>query len=398
MTEMTEALVSRGCKQKGFFRTPELNDQLYLHFSGFTKIENLEAFTGVRSIWLENNAVADIENLEALPKLACLYLQNNCLRSLGSCALPRLDVLNVAHNSVASLSGAANFSRMTRFLAANNEVGDGELHHLLACPALTVVDLSHNKLSDAAVVAEVFPQLARLATLMLSGNAVVRAIKPYRKRLVHQNRSLRYLDEYPVFDDERRCSDAWGADGPAAEKLEREAIREEDVATKKRHMQFFADVVADARRKGRGEAQPNTAYHATMAKLQADANAKTAASAKTGAETDAAASGAAPIRAAPQNDNDDDDDEVYIPAAAVAAATVSSNKPRGALRSKAPTARHADPMSALDDESAISPAPSVDAGPTEAEVLAGVSVDAELLAKLATVVDTPATEASAETD
>lgn len=38
-----------------YYTTESLNDVMYLHFKGFTKIENLEPFTGVKCLYLENN-------------------------------------------------------------------------------------------------------------------------------------------------------------------------------------------------------------------------------------------------------------------------------------------------------------------------------------------------------
>ena len=41
--------------QKLYYTTESLNDILYLHFKGFSRIENLEGFTGLKCIYLENN-------------------------------------------------------------------------------------------------------------------------------------------------------------------------------------------------------------------------------------------------------------------------------------------------------------------------------------------------------
>ena len=38
-----------------YYTTESLNDILYLHFKGFSKIENLEPFTGVKCLYMENN-------------------------------------------------------------------------------------------------------------------------------------------------------------------------------------------------------------------------------------------------------------------------------------------------------------------------------------------------------
>ena len=40
---------------KLYYTTESLNDILYLHFKGFTKIENMEGFTGVKCLYMESN-------------------------------------------------------------------------------------------------------------------------------------------------------------------------------------------------------------------------------------------------------------------------------------------------------------------------------------------------------
>ena len=60
---ITAAYLREHCRDNDLYMTPHLNTVLYLHHKGFKKIENLEAYTGLKTIWLENNAIKVIENL-----------------------------------------------------------------------------------------------------------------------------------------------------------------------------------------------------------------------------------------------------------------------------------------------------------------------------------------------
>jgi dynein assembly factor 1 len=70
--EMTRAVLQDICKQSKLYRTPHLNDKLYLHFKGFTRIACLEEYTGLKALFLEGNALSSLQGLPPLPELKCL--------------------------------------------------------------------------------------------------------------------------------------------------------------------------------------------------------------------------------------------------------------------------------------------------------------------------------------
>ena len=79
---ITEKYCSKLCLYNGGYEYPHLNANLYLHFQGFHKIQNLDNFTNLKVLYLENNCIDKIENLQNLKNLTCLYLQNNYIKHL----------------------------------------------------------------------------------------------------------------------------------------------------------------------------------------------------------------------------------------------------------------------------------------------------------------------------
>lgn len=66
---ISKEFLKKLCKTdfKNYYSTPYLNDILYLHYKGFTKIDNLEEYTGnassysgLKVIYMEGNAFRKI--------------------------------------------------------------------------------------------------------------------------------------------------------------------------------------------------------------------------------------------------------------------------------------------------------------------------------------------------
>ena len=69
--------------------------------------------------------------------------------------------------------------------------------------------------------------MPKLAVLYLQGNPVCKKIQNYRKTLIVKIPTLKYLDDKPVFDEDRRFAEAWSRGGIQEERTEREKFKQE---------------------------------------------------------------------------------------------------------------------------------------------------------------------------
>ena len=245
--KMTRSLVADLCKKNGYYSTPELNEQLHLHFRGFERIENLNEFTNCRVLWLESNCIEKIENLEDLKELRCLYLQNNCVISLGETMLPSIESLNVNSNLLRDLDGLRYFPMLTTLRVGSNEIYDEALENLsLHCPLIATLDLSQNKLRSHEKIVNILKCMEKLLSVDLSGNELVGP--NHRKKTISQLTQLKKLDDTPVFDDERRLAVAWLQGGVSAERQERKLIQTEKNEKNRQNSVWFDAFLSDARK------------------------------------------------------------------------------------------------------------------------------------------------------
>jgi dynein assembly factor 1 len=145
------------------------------------------------------------------PVHALSFLQNNCLVSLdGVENAPNLATLNVSDNHLVTLDALAACPALSSLVAERNSLEAVEgLLALESCPELHTLDLQHNRVKDAAALLELLRRLPALRCLYLKGNPAVGTLPSYRKTLIAALPGLTYLDDRPVFEEERRCAEAW---------------------------------------------------------------------------------------------------------------------------------------------------------------------------------------------
>jgi hypothetical protein len=264
--DMTKDVLKKQCKADGLYGTPSINDKIYLHYKGFRKIENLEEYTGLKAIWLEGNGLDKIEGLEKLVCLRTLYLHENLITKMeGLETLEDLDSINLSKNFVQKIEGMEKCLKITNLNFANNNLKTAEsIENVLKLPMLQTLDIQHNKIDDEAVV-DILEKVPDLRVVYLQGNPVVKKIPHYRKTLIFKLKQLKYLDDRPVFDDERRRCEAWYrafleggvSAAQAAERAEIDAIRDEKKAADERNFRAMEEMMREGLeiRKQREEAQ-----------------------------------------------------------------------------------------------------------------------------------------------
>uniref|UniRef100_A0A671MDU3 Dynein, axonemal, assembly factor 1 n=1 Tax=Sinocyclocheilus anshuiensis TaxID=1608454 RepID=A0A671MDU3_9TELE len=220
-SQITKEFLRELCKKNKLYLTSRLNDTLYLHYKGFSCIEGLEEYTGLHCLWLECNGIRKIENLENQTELRCLFLHQNLIHTLENLEpLSKLCTLNVSNNYIKVIKNISCLSELQiSHNSAENVCDREELSH---CPSISVLDLSHNRIRDPALISvlERMPDLRVLNQWVMMRSS--KKIPNYRKTMIVRLKQLTYLDDRPVFPKDRACAEVWAAGGLEGEQKERE--------------------------------------------------------------------------------------------------------------------------------------------------------------------------------
>ena len=67
---------------KKYYRTPSLNEKMYLHYKGFSYIRNMEQFTGLKCLYFEGNGAKSMLGLEHCTEMRSLFMQENMIKKI----------------------------------------------------------------------------------------------------------------------------------------------------------------------------------------------------------------------------------------------------------------------------------------------------------------------------
>ena len=219
LPRMTKKVLLESCLANDGYELPELNDNLYLHFRGFQRIENLEEYTGLKGLWLEANGLSVVENLGHLHQLRCLFLSRNLIRTVhGLDGLWNLVTLDLSENRISVLERLACAVPLLETLnVSKNELRTAAaLGELARLENLKNLNVEQNSLEGEDVI-EALAAAPKLCGININGNPCVSQTPQFRKKCLVAMPLLAYLDR-PVFEGERAAALAWKEGGHEAEQ------------------------------------------------------------------------------------------------------------------------------------------------------------------------------------
>ncbi|TPP43592.1 Leucine Rich repeats (2 copies) family protein [Leishmania donovani] len=244
---------------------------LWLEQNALSELSGLESQKDTLvSLFVQNNLIRSLSSLTAtLHGLRVLNVSHNYLTSLHGIAAgcPSLETLQASHNQLTSLevceelwqlagsltSVDLSFNRIetarepagravtapgaTATTAAVGEsectADDGDVRIVDASDisAIAPVAVSTTAVAlpkpDPLAIAQFFQHLPLVSVIYFQGNGLSHCLRHYRRNMILHLPALTYLDDRPIFSEERRVTEAWGRGGDTAEAAERATIREE---------------------------------------------------------------------------------------------------------------------------------------------------------------------------
>jgi len=183
----------------------------------------------LRALYIQENMFDKIENLNHLKDLHYLNLNDNYIKTIENLSdMPNLGTLQIKKNKI-------------------GKNGLSDWMGLLDLQTITVLDISENLIDDPAFVEEILIKMENLAVLYLKGNPMCKKIKNYKKTIISKMPKLRYLDDSPVFPEDRRYAEAFTEGGLQKEREERKKVKKEKDDEHWKNHEAFRDMIRKAK-------------------------------------------------------------------------------------------------------------------------------------------------------
>ncbi len=187
--------------------------------------------------------------------LRCLYLHENLIKKIENVSfLEALVILNLSDNFIETIENLEHNYSLESLQLKRNRIGINglsDLEHLVRLKKLSALDISNNCIDAGNFedFIDIVSQMESLAVLYLQGNPICKKIPNYRKTLIARLPKLKYLDDRPVFVEERRFAEVFHKQGIEAEREERKKYKEEEEAKHWRNHENFRKLITEAQQR-----------------------------------------------------------------------------------------------------------------------------------------------------
>ena len=133
--------------------------------------------------------------------------------------------LNLSDNQISVVEGLVTLTKLQNVQLKRNRIGGNgltDLLGLLECPTISALDISDNHIETEDIVPEILVKMTQLAVLYMQNNQFNKKIAHYRKSIISRLPNLKYIDDKPIFEDEKRYAEAWARGGVEEERKERQ--------------------------------------------------------------------------------------------------------------------------------------------------------------------------------
>ena len=159
--------------------------------------------------------------------------------------------MNLSDNMITKIEGLEHNPKLETLLLKRNKIGKGgldDVSELLKVPSISVLDIQDNIIEDENILPEIFEKMPNLAVLYTQNNGFCKKIKSYRKTMIARLPNLKYLDDRPVFEEDRRFAEAWYKGGLEAEREERAKFKKEQEEAHMKNHQAFREMMEKHKR------------------------------------------------------------------------------------------------------------------------------------------------------